>query len=302
MTGSGRRQRLDRPGVTLVEALVVIGLVGMLVGLLMPAVQNARAAAARTQCQNHLHQLGVGLHAYEATNGRLPPATRGLGVDRPENLLGWMALILPQMDQSALWASTVQACRADPLPHHNPPHVGYSTAVGGYICPADGRRGVQTNPLGRTVSFSWYLGVLGAARPDEDRGVFFADPGIRLTDVLDGTANTVMVGERPPPATLDAGQWYDGAYSDRQHGYPNHYMAVPHLLNGANIEDCLNGRVVYGPGRLDNRCDRYHFWSLHSGGANWLMADGSVRFMGYGARSVLPALATRAGGEVVEVP
>jgi prepilin-type processing-associated H-X9-DG protein len=59
---------------------------------------------------------------------------------------------------------------------------------------------------------------------------------------------------------------------------------------------CVTAQRRYGPGRLDNPCDRYHFWSLHSGGGNWLFADGSVRFLTYTAGSILPALATRAGG------
>ena len=113
-----------------------------------------------------------------------------------------------------------------------------------------------------------------------------------MTDIIDGTSNTALRGERPPsPAPdLDWGWCAWSAYDSslavvdyRNLIYPN--CAVP---------------SVYGPGKLDDGCSAQHFWSQHPGGANWLFADGSVRFLPYSAQRILPALATRDGGEVPE--
>lgn len=298
-------------GVTLVETLVVLGLMGILFGLLIPAVQSARATASRASCQNNLKQVGVALHNYHGTHGRLPPlpvTSPPTGPFRlspdPNQLLSWRALILPQIDQEQLWSQAVTACRADNIPFHNPPHVGYSTVVPIYTCPADGRLSrPQTAPISsEQVALTSYLGVsgywnVGTGGP----GVFGSRPGINLLQITDGTSSTLMVGERPPPGTLQAGQWYSDVVDGRNEPGPDGWMEVEEPHHPGH-QTCRFAGRQYGPGRIENPCDRYHFWSLHPTGANFLFADGGVRFLPYTAKNILPALATRAGGETVTPP
>ena len=128
-------------------------------------------------------------------------------------------------------------------------------------------------------------------------GIFdISSTGIRLTDVTDGTSNTLMVGERPPTASLFEGWWgasdYDNLLSTRQL-YGDLFGAPGCVLPG-----------LYGPGSLKGPCngDGNHFWSFHTGGGNWVLGDASVRFLPYSASAQTIPLASRNGGEVVDVP
>src|SRR5436309_1764116 len=101
----------ERPAVTLLDLLLAIGLIGLLIGLLIPAVQQARDAALRASCRNTLRQLGLALHHYDSLHGRLPPLPTSAVRGTPDSIfgLGWMALVLPQLDEHAVWQSAVNA-------------------------------------------------------------------------------------------------------------------------------------------------------------------------------------------------
>ena len=291
----------SRPAFTLIELLVAIGVIGLLISFLLVAVQGAREAAARVACQNNLRQIGLGLHAYHDRTGQLPPQPIRNGLYDPNSTLSWMGLILPDVDQAGLWAATTRAYAVDRIPFRNPPHVGYNTVVKLYLCSADGRLGSPlTDSFGVTAAYASYLGVLGSTSND---GVLGPEPGIRLADITDGTSATLMVGERPPPDSLQGGHWYTATRHSvwGPNRGPDEKMPV---LGQVSITDdeCTGAVVEFGYGRTGNPCDRYHFWSLHVGGANFLFADGGVRFLRFGTRDILPALASRAGGEVVAVP
>src|SRR6266545_347465 len=187
-----------RSGFTLIELLVVIAIIGILIGLLLPAVQKVREAAARIQCQNNLKQLGLALHHYHDTQGALPPGVTSQRPREPFPRMTWLTRLLPYVEQEPLWRATVAAYDYQPTPYVDPPHVGFSMPVKTFACPSDGRPFTPHDThRGRRVALTSYVGVLGTAydRPD---GVLFRDSQVRLTDVSDGTSNTAMVGERPP--------------------------------------------------------------------------------------------------------
>lgn len=299
MTRSGHTR--DR-AFSLVELLVVMGIIGLITGLTLPAIQSVREAAARTRCQMNLKQIGLALHNYHDGNGRLPPWTEILP-SRPPSItaLYWHALLLPYIEQGPLWEKTQQACLEEPLSFRNPPHVGIAAVIRLYACPALGRLpGPLTDKNGITATYTSYMGVGGSTYGADD-GVIVSSP-VPLTDITDGTSNTLMVGERPPPDTLQAGWWYsavvDSLWVDAGSRGPDGSMPV--IIQTGNYP--CRGPFRFGPGRTANSCDRYHFWSLHPGGAQFLFADCSVHYLKYSAASVLPQLATRAGGEPVELP
>jgi prepilin-type processing-associated H-X9-DG protein len=300
-----------REGHGLVELCVVLGLIGLLMGLILQAIQSVREAASRTACLVNMQQMGVALHAYHGDHGRFPP----VGMTFPPAagyrsgaLVSWRVPLLPYLEQEPVWLEALQACRQDPYSYRNPPHTGMAKVIRSYACPSDGRLAQPlTDPVtGITAAYTSYLGVAGLIRVP---GVFSTNlprgDGTRLADITDGTSNTLAVGERPPPGDLFVGWWYsmvcDPALANGNCRGPATALVAeyPHPFTYG----CGNGGPIeYGPGRLDNPCDRHHFWSLHPGGANFLFADGSVRTIRYEARHLMKALATRAGGEAVEGP
>src|SRR5262249_17340267 len=120
--------------------------------------------------------------------------------------------------------------------------------------------------------------------------------GVKMAEVTDGLSNTLLVGERPPSKDLVYGWWFAGS------GFGGCGAAgvvqgvreiAPPTLTG--YPSCPRGPYQFQAGNVNNQCDQFHFWSFHPGGSNFLMGDGSVRFLTYGAAGVLPALSTRAG-------
>ncbi len=291
---------LTRPAFTLVEALVCVAIVGVLTALTLPAVQQVRATAARAACQNRLRQVALALHQYHDGQGHLPP---GIRVDPGSDFryLGWTARVLPYLDQDAVWGRVVTAFASDPDPakfYGHRPHADLlATPISGLTCPADPR---MPGPavVGPTVAFTSYLGVSGVDQKSRG-GMLHPGSRYRLLDATDGTGSTLMVGERPPSATLLLGWWYRG-WGQSKDGSAEMLLGVREI----NVlqDRCLPGPVPFAAGRLDDDCSAFQFWSLHPGGANFAFCDGSVRFLRYEADTILPALATRAGGEVVQVP
>ncbi len=306
---------MKRKGFSLIELLTVIGVLSVLIGLTLSAVQSARDAAARAACQDRLRQIGIALHNYHSAHNKFPAnggyVPSSVRTSTPDIVLSWMATLLPEIGHGDLYTRAANACRIEPRAFMNPPHEGIAVPIVAYTCPTDGRlKQALVTPKGRTLAFSSYIGVAGSSlgsvmvqNPDGSMraapGVFDLERSASIAEVTDGTSNTLMVAERPPPASLQAGEWYQNGWILEKFGGPSGSMYFGATRIVAQ-DPC--GTARYGPGKLDNPCDRYHFWSLHRGGANFALADGSVRFLTYSADSIMPALATRAGGEVVEVP
>lgn len=292
---------LDDPrrAFTLLELLVVLAIVGVLLGLLLPAVQKARDAAARITCANNLHQIGLASHQYHDTMGSFPPGMcSGRSKNQPYRFASWLTMLLPHIEEGNLWNATVAAYRLSPSPFKNPPHIGLATIMKTFACPSDPRADqLQIAKRERLpVALTCYLGVEGQNLYSHD-GVLFRDSAIRIADITDGTSNTLLTGERPASADLQYGWWYAGV-GQRFSGSVEMTLGVrePNLLP-VTKGSCPPGTYSYAPGRLSNQCDMFHFWSPHQGGAFFLFADGSAHLLSYAGASVLPALASRAGGE-----
>jgi prepilin-type processing-associated H-X9-DG protein/prepilin-type N-terminal cleavage/methylation domain-containing protein len=294
-----------RPGFSLVELLVVISVIGVMVGLLMNAVQSVRGTAARAACGNTLRQLALACQHYHDTHSTFPPS------DSADSPRPWPVFLLPYVEQENLALRTEAAYRAARWPLNNPPHVGLSTVVKVYTCPADGRLSAPiTDDKGNTAAYGSYMGIsYGTLRSGEDKppdGAMRSATGVRLAEVTDGTSNTLLLGERPPLGRLLSGNWYTTAAPDpallTDPTYPGPGMSAMPVFRGPSPGVCGGVPIQFGPGRVQNPCDSRHFWSLHPGGANFAFCDGSVRFLRYEAASILPALATRSGGEVVTGP
>jgi prepilin-type N-terminal cleavage/methylation domain-containing protein/prepilin-type processing-associated H-X9-DG protein len=293
-----------RAAFTLIELLVVIGIVGILIALALPAIQRARDSAARLQCAYNLKQIGLGLHQYHDANKAFPPGVRWQKGKDPQRLASWLTQILPYVEQQSLWSATQNAYRQSPSARNNPPHIGLATVMPLFVCPADDRGWQpQFAPKDKiNVALTSYLGVEGQSVEKLD-GILFRDSRVRIAEVTDGTSNTLLVGERPPSADLQFGWWYAGA-GQRFTGSCDSVLGVreKNLLR-VTAGSCPPGYYSFGPGSLGNQCDMYHFWSPHAGGGtNFLFADGSVRFLHYDAAPIMPALASRAGNEVVTIP
>ena len=287
---------------TLVEVVIVVALIALLAGLTMSAVQKARLSAARVDCQNNLRQIGLALHSYHDGTGHLPAGVRGDRPSEPLPFSSWCVSILPYLEQEVLWGEIIAAFASDKDFLHSPPHVHVKTPIRRFACPLDER--VRTaRPTGsdhKVRAFTSFLGVEGANAFRHD-GVFFLDSQTRLEDIYDGTSHTLAVGERPPSADLVLGWWYAGWGQDKD-GEGDMLLGTRTRNHSEYGRGCPAGPYDFQPGKFDNQCDAFHFWSPHSGGANFLLCDGSVRFLPYSANPILPALASRAGGEAAAVP
>jgi prepilin-type processing-associated H-X9-DG protein len=305
---------------SLIEVLVVLAIIALLLGLILPAVQRVRSSAARAGCLNNMRQLGLALHNHQQTYGIFPPQNPSLnnsiGSTFSYEGIGWTVYLLPYLEQGPLWAEVVQAYAANPNPS-TISHAGpMAQVVRVYVCPADDR---LLSPLvdqtgissGATAGYTSYVGMTGYLQEPRS-GLFGRRNGATPMDIRDGLSNTVAIGERPPPGSLSMGWWYtthpfDNLQSVNDFEVPADTGRSPGdtQCGGITVDWPGKGLIrmyLFGPGSLANECDKYHYWSFHTGGANFLFVDGSARFLTYAIRFQLRDFATIAGGEVVTIP
>jgi len=304
-----------RSGFTLIELLVVIAIIAILIGLLVPAVQKVRAAADRTQCQNNLKQIALACHNYHDVYKKLP---QGVQYKSPYYYWSWMAQILPYVEQKNVFNLADNWARRGPgnypwwpwgdfwnTPVTSPANSAMGKAIPVYTCPADPRMlspqtinlaaGYSSTPDNAQVAFTSYLGNPGSGNDRRD-GVLYWQSAVRLTAITDGSSNTYLAGERPPSNDWNYGWWFAGAGYDGN-GTGDVLMGARETGYASSM-GCSTAQVGMRDGNPNVSCDQVHFWSGHDAGVNFAFCDGSVRFLSYGNDSVLPAMATRAGGEV----
>jgi prepilin-type N-terminal cleavage/methylation domain-containing protein len=321
-----------RRGFTLVELLVVIAIIGILVALLLPAIQSAREASRRSQCGNNLKQQAIGLQNFHDTYRRFPsahqvrPADYCLtyfcepppgGVDQngmplEGSFWSWTMRIAPYIEMNGLYQSVnLQAWPWwQPYPDGSDPN---GVVCHTYVCPSDTRGGIQAKyGPDHTVALTSYLGVSGRNQFKEapasgQDGILYANSRVTTAGIVDGTSNTLVIGERPPSTSQVYGWQWAGAGDYPHFGATDVVLGVhERALTPTAAPDFFRLGTINDPTDIH----RYHFWSLHPGGALWALADGSVRFISYSAGgpettsspTVVQAMATRDGGEAVPVP
>ena len=294
-----------RRGFTLVELLVTIAIIGVLLALIVPAVQGAREAARRAQCRNHLKQIGLALHNYHDSNGVFP-ISHGIGLYNDTNRgAGWMPRLLPHLDQAALF-SKVRWCEPLVDPDND---VVARTVVRVFLCPSDSHgNGVMPNRRNSTapravtnykacLGSNWEWGPFapstssGGRNANQTNGLelcngFLCRGGdlppltTRMPDIADGTSHTFAVGEAVPEWTWHT-WWYGFNASTATCAVRLNHWQKPETA-------------------LADWFENYSFASRHAGGGHFLMVDGSVRFVSENvSHEVYRDAATIQGSELV---
>ncbi len=303
------RQRPNRgpvAGFTLVELLVVIAIIGILIALLLPAVQAAREAARRIQCANNFKQVGLALHNYHTTHNTFVPGMYTLDPTTGDpHWYSWSAFLLPFMEETAVY----EQFNFDD-PHYfwaGQTRLANAQIINGYLCPSDAQGGEwvntgsenasEPNPLDDSAYANmagvgdhrdWTVDRVWPRTLDTARGMMAANGGCRIRDITDGTSQTLIIGEvtGAGPGTHEGFFWSCWNLADTRDGINGLYTVIGGVWPDTN--GYSGGMRAAG------------FSSFHPGGCHFTMADASVQFIDEEiSRDVLDALTTRAGGDVL---
>nr|WP_261339970.1 DUF1559 domain-containing protein [Zavarzinella formosa] len=262
----------DRRAFTLIELLVVIAIIAILIGLLLPAVQKIREAASRLRCQNNFKQIGLALHSYHDNTQAFPTGAVNGGANNES--WGWGAYILPHLEQGPLFQQlNVDTVALYTQGANTTIQTLCQTRLPVFLCPSDDPASLLTRsftgnsfPAGYQVAKANYIAVAGGG--DHGRlnntGVLYLASTSNMASISDGTSNTFLVGERT--TKCGAGTWVGN-----RNPAGNGNVGTNYTLGRISV--ALNSPIIT-PGGCDEG-----FSSLHTGGANFLYADGSVRFI-----------------------
>jgi len=313
------RSRIKNPksGFTLVELLVVIAIIGVLVALLLPAVQAAREAARRMQCSNNLKQIGLALHNYHDTHSSFPPGALTV------NNLSWNVFVLPYIEQQALhdlFNFDLGSFNGGGLGEGPNKSVHALIRVDAFQCPSATQQlathGSSTLSDGQQTYTSHYFGVAGPGGVDPNgnlydfddqgageggfalEGVLGRDRTVSIAHIRDGTSNTLAVGEiayQPGGYGTPAAGGGDGANWVRGIAFGTTPSPGQGMSSAKNIVDGINVIPV--------RFNDIPFGSLHPGGAMFARCDGSVDFVSESIDlAVYKSSASRSHGEINVLP
>jgi prepilin-type N-terminal cleavage/methylation domain-containing protein len=304
--GSGKRQR----GFTLIELLVVIAIIAILVALLLPAVQQAREAARRTQCKNNLKQIGLALHNYESTFNMFPPSR--INLSNPTFQVSWNTMVLPYLEQANMYARyNFNRNWFDPT--NDPITI---TQLPAFVCPDTPIWGYNDYGSVNAVRNAFIvMAGLPSINTRDAMGAMGRGPGgTRIRDITDGTSNTMMIAEdagrprqyigrnpglNPRVGNIAFGTQFtaDGwGWADINNGFS---------VDGANTAGLQNNTSGSGNTTIVGQCtmnctNDSEMYSFHTGGVQTVMADGSVRFLSENmSAQTLVGIITLNGGEIV---
>lgn len=262
------RERLRvRRGFTLIELLVVIAIIAILIALLLPAVQQAREAARRTQCKNNLMQIGIAMHNYEMAFEMLPSGTVNLtgpihNIEEGYHM-SWLVQLLPTMEQASLFGGINFNVSV-----YAPANTGARSAqIPTFHCPSDNRQ---------SASSSSYAGCFGGNDVPIDmnnNGVLFLNSGVGYQEIRDGASNTILAGEKIIPAGFKDLGWMSGTMATLR----NTGVAINTGWDIGGPRTNRGGPIAPLPAPSDTATSGYS--SQHTGGAQFVFADGSVRFL-----------------------